>query len=180
MKKICIFFFVFVSLSANCKEKNHHSFEYQYDVPSEVTFDFTKSYSVPAGSVALINRENKTKKFRYINNSPLGYFFNRRTNKTYRMSIVSHNADSEKLDSLFWAFLGSATYHTPVKPYNATTLTLYLNINANPKPAEITEYVVQNYKDLEYHIFNPAHFPPITGKHRPPDAIIHSIKVILK
>lgn len=180
MKKIYILFFIFVSLSANCKEETRHSFEYQYDVPAEVTFDFTKSYSVSAGSVVLINRENKAKKFRYINNSPLGYFFNKRTKTTYRMSIVSHNADSEKLDSLFWAFLGSATYHTPVKPYHATTLTLYLNINANPQPAEITEYIVKNYEDLEYHIFNPENFPPITGKNKQPDAIIHSIKVILK
>ncbi len=180
MKKVYIFYFVFVSLNASCTDKTRYSFEYKYNVPSEVTFDFTKSYSVDVGSVVLTNTENKTKKFRYINNNPLGYFFNKKTKKTQEMSIVAHSASPEKLDSLFWIFLDSATYHTPVKPHSSITLTLYLNINANPQPKKITEYVTKNYKDLEYHIFNPDNFPPITGKNKAPDQIIRSIKIIGK
>ena len=178
-KLLFLYAFLFSANSA-CVDDTRYSFEYQYSVPSEVTFDFTKSYSVDAGSVVLLNTEDKKKKFRYINNSPVGYFFNRKTKETHRMDLVSHNADPEKGDSLFWALLGSGTSHTPVRSYGSTTLTLYLNINANARPKEILDYLIKNYKDLEYHIFNPDNFPPTTGENNPPDAKISSIKVIVK
>ena len=175
-----LFLFVVFSCHSASVDSTRYSFKYQYSVPSEVTFDFTKSYSVPAGSVVLLNKENQKKKFRYINNSPVGYLFNRKTKKTHRMQLTSHNADPETGDSIFWAFLGSGTVHTPVAPYGSTRLTLYLNINTNARVEEVLHYLIKNYRDLEYHIFNPENFPPTTGKNNPPDAKISSIKVIVK
>ena len=161
-------------------DDTRYSFIYEYNVPSQVTFDLRKSYSVSAGSVKLLNNTNKHKKFRYINNSPLGYFFNKKTKQIRYFPLVPHSTAPEKSDSVFWALLSSGTFHTPVEPKQSITLTLYLNINSDPKPQESMVYIIKNHKDLEYHIFNPINFPPKGVKNpKAPDAIIRSINVIL-
>ena len=163
-----------------CVEDNRYSFVYDYDVPSHVTFDFRKEYSAYVGSVTLLNTTDKTKKFRYINHSPLGYFFNKRTKKIKALSLVPHSSAPEKMDSLFWALLGSGTSHTPVQAQSSITLKLFLNMNFNPQPKEMINYVIKNHKDLEYHIFNPADFPSTGAKAgKPPTAVIRSFSVLL-
>ncbi len=172
-------FFILFSLNASCYAgESKDSFVYRYNISSSVTFDFTKSYSVDLGSITLLNTENRKKKFRYIRHSPLGYFFNKKTKKKKHLTLVVHNAGPEKLDSVFWAILGSGTTHYPVKPNSSTTLTAYLNLNFNPRPKEIIEYVLKNHEDLEYHIFSPMNFEHNQEKAPPPDVTIHSIEVI--
>ena len=163
-----------------CVGHTDSAFVYDYDVSSEVTFDFRKSYAVYVGSVELLNPGNKTKKFRYINNSPLGYLFNRKTKKIKALSLVPHSSAPEKMDSVFWALLGSGTSHTPVPAQSSITLKLYLNMNFYPQPKEMINYVIKNHKNLEYHIFNPADFPSAGAKaKKPPTALIRSLSVIL-
>ena len=174
---ILLFLFPFFT---HCANSSRYSFTYDYDVSSEVTFDFRKSYSVYVGSVKLLNTTNKTKKFRYFNNSPLGYLFNKKTKKIKALSLVPHSSAPEKMDSLFWALLGSGTSHTPVKPQSSITLKLYLNLNFYPKPQEIIDYVIKNHEHLEYHIFNPSDFPSEEERAKtPPAVLIRSLSVIL-
>ena len=173
MNRKLLFILCFFIGNSYCSSKE--SFVYQYHITSNVTFDFTKSYSVDLGSITLLNEENKTKKFRYIRHSPHGYFFNTKTKKIKRLTMVTHNAGKRKLDSIFWALLDSATYYYPVQPYGSTQLTAYLNLNFYPRPKEIIEYVVRNYKDLEYHIFSPMN--DSEGENKPPDVKV-TIQVI--
>ena len=174
---ILLFLFPFF---IHCVDDTRYSFVYDYDVSSQVTFDFRKSYAVYVGSVKLLNTENKAKKFRYVNNSPLGYLFNRKTKEIKALSLVPHSSAPEKMDSLFWALLGSGTSHTLVQPQSSITLKLYLNMNFYPQPKEIINYVIQNYENLEYHIFNPADFPSTETKaKKTPTVLIRSLSVIL-
>ena len=172
MKKILLL--CFFSFNLYCRGTD--SFVYQYHIASSITFDFTKSYSVDIGYIKLLNEENKTKKFRYYHHNPYGYFFNTKTKHIKRLTMVTYNNDKRKLDSIFWALLGSATYYYPVQPYGSTQLTAYLNLNFDPRPQEIIEYVTQNYKDLEYHIFSPT--SESEGKNKAPSAKVHTIRVI--
>ena len=169
MRKLLLLFF---SFNSYCSFAD--SFVYQYHIVSSITFDFTKSYSVDIGSITLLNEENKTKKFRYYPHSPHGYFFNTKTKQVKRLTMVTHNNSKRKLDSIFWALLGSATYYYPVQPYGSTQLTAYLNLNFDPRPQEIIEYVTQNYKDLEYHIFDPSS----SGENKVPSAKVRTIRGI--
>ena len=159
------------------KAKGAGDFSYQYNISPEAVFDFSKSYSADLGEITLRNTENKAKKFRYIDHSPLGYLISKKTGEITRISLVVHNSAPRKLDSIFWAFLGSATHYHPVKPKGLTKLTAYLNLNFYPRPAEIIKYTAENHENLEYHIFSPMNFPPNTGKNAPPEAAIRSIKV---
>ena len=173
------FIFLFLCFTC-CASATSNSFVYEYNVPSQVTLDFRKSYSVDIGSVKLLNKTDEIQKFRYIKNSPLGYFFNRKTKEIKNLTLVPHSSAPEKEDSLFWALLGSGTWHTPVQPRSSITLTLYLNMNFHHQPQEIINYVIKNHKDLEYHIFNPIDFPASgTKAKKPPTVLISSFSVIL-
>jgi len=177
-----------------CKEKLPHVFVTGHDLSSSITFDFTKSYTVKVGTVTFFNKENKKKKWRFIYHAPIACLYNKKTKKCddqKGMPLVSHNPDPEVEDSIFWAFLDSATWHTPVKPYSSTQVTVYLNLNSYPQPRELIQYIKDNHEDLEYHIFirsgaGPFQTRMIQGKYKvlehdtsgPPDFIIRSIHVI--
>ncbi len=167
----------FFSAAAPAAAADGGDFVYQYNIYKTAVFDFSKSYSADLGEILLLNKGGKTKKFRHYGQNPLGYLFNRRTGEITRISFVSHNAAPRKLDSVFWALLGSPSHHYPVPPGGQARLTAYLNLNFYPRPREIIKYVTENHKDLEYHIFSPMNFPPNTGKKSPPDALVSSIKI---
>ena len=106
--------------------------------------------------------------------------------------MTSDNPDPKVVDSVFWALLDSATVHAPVKPYGSTQVTVYLNLNSYPQPGKLIQYIKDNHKDLEYHIFirsgsGPFQTKMLQGKYKvrfltdmsgPPDFIIRSIQVI--
>ena len=176
-----------LTFTACCSASSKDTFTYRYNLVRSVTFDFTKSYSVDLGSITLTNEENRHKKFRYINNSPLGYFYNKKTGGIKMFSMVVHNASPSKGDSIFWALLGSGTSHYPVKPGSSTRLTAYLNINSSPQPLEIIKYIQKNHSHLEYHIFNPENYPlrEVFSKNEiqrnidvTPDFVISSINLV--
>lgn len=180
--------FLLLIFSTGCEAgKSTDTFTYRYNLVRQVSFNFSKSYSVDLGSITCVNEENRHKKWRYINNSPLAYLFNKKTGRIKMMQMVVHNAAPSKMDSIFWALLDSATYYYPVKPHSSTRLTAYLNLNTYPQPIEIIKYIQKNHPHLEYHIFNPENYPlkevftkeeikrKISVK---PDARINSIRVI--
>ena len=176
-----------LTFSAGCSARSKDTFTYRYNLVDSVTFNFTKGYSVDLGSITLINEENRHKKFRYINNSPLGHFYNKKTGGVRIQDMVVHNASPSKLDSVFWALLDSATHYHPVKPGGTTRLTAYLNLNTSPQPLDIIQYIQKNHPHLEYHIFNPERYPLkevfSTNEVKrkidvTPDFIIRSIKVV--
>ena len=176
------FLFAFGCL-AKAPDKSKDTFIYQYEgLSKKALFNFKKEYSADLGVMQLLNIQNKKKKFRSINHSPRGYFFNRKTKKITRLTVVVHNPAPRKLDSIFWAFLDSATYHYPVAANGSAKLHLYLNLNFYPRPRELIDFVSKNFKDLEYHIFSPSNFPNDSpnkmGLGASPDFIVSSIEVL--
>ena len=180
---LSVLLFIFTSVAYGGSGKKDF-FLYEYHLSKSITFDFTKDWSVTLGTIKLINKENKKKKFRYYSNSPYGHFFNKKTGKKKHLDLVIHNPGERKMDSLFWALLDSATYYYPVQPHGTATLTAYLNPNTYPRPQEMIEYIAKNHKDLEYRIFNPstaltAEGKPIGETENPrPVFVIYPIKVI--
>ena len=191
-----LFFLVLFLCLANCAKEPPDVFVTQHNLSSSITFDFTKSYTVKVGTVTFLNKENKKKKWRYIYHAPLACLYNKKTKKCddqKGMPLVSHNPSPEVVDSLFWSLLDSATWHTPVKPYGSTQVTVYLNLNSYPQPGKLIQYIKDNHEDLEYHIFirsgsGPLQTKMVQGKYKvqflpvdmsgPPDFIIRSIQVI--
>ena len=160
-------------LCTHCTARSKDSFVYQYQLSQTAVFDLRKSYSASLGTVLVINNENRKKKFRHYNNSPWGYFYNKKTKKTKHLHLVTHNPAPRKADSIFWALLNAATWHHPMKPLGRHRLSAYLNFNLHNKPREIMEYVIKNSRDMEYHIFDPEKEEGGT-----PDFIIKHIQVI--
>ena len=180
MKKI-IFSFGIIIYLVSCVEEKPDTFVTQHKLLSTVTFDFTKSYSAKIGTITFLNKENKNKKWRHIYHAPLACLYNKKTkecDKLAGMPLVSHNPDSETVDSVVWALLDSATFHTPVKPYGSTQVTLFLNLNSYPKPRELIQNITKNHQHLEYHIFIRSGTVISPDMSAPPDFIIQSIKVI--
>ena len=180
MKKT-LFIFGFIISLISCGEEEPYIFVTQYNLSSTVAFDFTKNYSAKIGTVTFLNKENKKKKWRYIYHAPRACLYNKKTkecDESAGMSLVSHNPDPETVDSVFWALLGSATSHTPVKPYGSTKVTLFINLNFYPRPKELIQNIKKNHQHLEYHIFIRSGAVISQDLSGPPDFIIQSIKVI--
>ena len=176
-------------MSCNSSTKNKNPFGYTYHVDQQITFDYSKSYSIPIGTILVQNKTNWKKKFRYHEANPKGYFFNTKTSTIHYVNFVTHSNTPRKMDfnNLGW-LIGIPGYFIPVK--DSITLKVYINLNRFPKPgpAELVRYVRENKKDLEYHIFNPENYPepkisssyPITKQetYAKPDWIIKEIRVI--
>ena len=180
MKRI-LFAFNIIILFTSCAEEKPDVFVTRHELSPAITFDFTKDYSVEVGTITFLNEENNKKKWRFVYHAPLACLYNKKTKKCDEqagMPLVTNNPDPETVDSVFWALLDSATFHTPVKPYGSTQVTVYLNLNFYPQPKKLIQNIVKNHKDLEYHIFirsGAVVSPDMSG---PPDFIIRSIKVI--
>ena len=174
MKKI-FFVFSFIIFFSSCKEEIPDIFVTQHNLSSSITFDFTKDYSVKAGTVTFLNKEDKYKKWRYIYHAPLACLYNKKTKKCDEKmgeSIVSNNLDSEEADSILLGLLDSATFYTPVKPYGSVSADIYFNLNVYPQPRELIKHIAKNHKDLEYHIFirsGAVIYPDMSGT---PDFIV--------
>jgi len=164
-----------------CFSKTPSLFVIQHRLSSVVTFNFKKEYSTTVGTIRFLNQENIKKKWRYILHAPLACLYNKQTRQCDRsagQALITYNPDPTKLDSIFWALLDSATTHIPVKPYGSTQITVYLNLNAYPKPKKLIHLIKHHHKNLEYHIFFRTGAASKNTLNRSPDFIVKDIQVI--
>ena len=170
MKKT-LFIFGFIISLISCGEEEPYIFVTQYNLSSTVAFDFTKNYSAKIGTVTFLNKENKKKKWRYIYHAPRACLYNKKTkecDESAGMSLVSHNPDPETADSVFWTLLGSATSHTPVKPYGSTKVTLFINLKFYPRPRELIQNIKKKSSISGVSYFYPLRCCDIPGSISPP------------
>ena len=145
------FYCLLVLFNLGCVPKKlNHSFQYTYRLSSSIHFDHTGSSKI--GTIDINHNAQKTQKFRHSSHTPRLYLYDKNTKKCYPFPIVLYNPAPEKVDSVFWALLDSATYHYPVPPNKIFSFTSYINLSLLSRNAVwMREHIKQNIKNLEFH-----------------------------
>ena len=159
------------------KEQSEVAFEYGYQMPQSLTFD--TEYSADVGTLSVTNIGRQNTKFYYSKHTPRVYLYNKITKECdYNNHLILFRW--EEMFSFTFAILNSSLYYHLMPPNQTRVFSASIHLRDDSHFYEWVSFITLNYKNLEYHFFNPANFVGVDEKGCPlktPDFKIVNIRI---